>query len=311
MKIERLLAMTVMMLNRRKVTAPELSDYFGVTVRTIYRDVETLNASGIPVVSYQGYEGGFCIAENFKLSRQLLTFDDMVSLLSLLKGINHTLNNRDVASVIEKITALIPDNREEEYKKQSSSFMIDITPWGSSATHDSLISNLHSAVSESRVIHFSYISAQGEGSTRTVEPHAMVLKSFTWYMIGFCRLREEFRVFRLSRIRNLQLESTRFLRRSFDPYEFFKEPKDSRPQVKLTLQFSTRVAFRVEEMFNDAIVKRDDNYIVVSFDLPEDDWLLGMILTYGDDVEVLEPAHIRSAVIEKIEKMKKVYTNLT
>lgn len=311
MKIERLLTMTIMLLNRRKVTAKELAAHFDVTVRTIYRDVETLNASGIPVISYQGYEGGFCIAENFKLSKQLLTFDDIVQLLSLLKGVNRTLQNREVGSVIEKITALIPTEREEEYAQQSSSFIIDITSWGSSANHDQLISDLHRSVATSSLVTFDYITAQGARSARTIEPHTMVLKSFTWYLVGFCRLRQEFRIFRLSRIRNLTISTERFVRRDFDPYTFFQEKEDSRPTISLLLRFSVRIAYRIEEMFSEHIVERSDSHLLVRFTIPEDDWIYGMILNYGDDVEVLEPPHIREIIIEKIDKLKKVYSNLT
>lgn len=311
MKIERLLTMTVMLLNRRKVTAKELADYFDVTVRTIYRDVETLNASGIPVISYQGYEGGFCIAENFKLSRQLLTFDDILSLLSLLKGVNRTLKNREVNAVIEKITALIPTDREAEYEKHSGSFIIDITPWGSSKKDDQLIADLHHSVANSHLLTFDYISSQGSGSTRSVEPHTMVLKSFTWYLVGFCRLRKEFRVFRVSRIRNLKIEAERFVRREFNPYDYFAGKEDPRPLVHMILKFSQRVSFKIEEIFHDAIVAKDDESITVEVSMPEDDWIVGMILNYGDDVEVVKPVHLREKIIEKINKMIKIYTNLT
>lgn len=311
MKIERLLTMTIMLLNRRKVTAKELADHFDVTVRTIYRDVETLNASGIPVISYQGYEGGFCIAENFKLSRQLLTFDDIVQLLSLLKGVNRTLQNREVAGVIEKITALIPSDKEEEYEQQSGSFIIDISSWGNSSKFDLLISDLHRSVADSILVRFTYITAQGATSERVVEPHTMVLKSFTWYLIGFCRLRQEFRIFRLSRVRECTLSSERFIRREIDPYTFFQEKGDSRPMVTLRLRFSTRIAFRIEEMFSEHILERDAEHLLVEFTIPEDEWIYGMILNYGNDVEVLEPPHVRKTIIEKIEKLKKVYSNLT
>ncbi len=115
MKIDRLLSMTILLLNRRKMTAPDLADYFEVSVRTVYRDVETLNRSGIPVVSFQGQGGGLCIPDHYKLSRQLLTFSDMVSILTTLKGVNQTMNNREITRAIEKITALIPPEKEAQY----------------------------------------------------------------------------------------------------------------------------------------------------------------------------------------------------
>ncbi len=213
MKIERLLAITIMLLNRRKVTAKELSEYFGVSIRTIYRDVETLNHSGIPVISWQGYEGGFCISDNYKLSRQLLTFDDMLSILTTLKGINKTLKNRDIDNSIEKISALIPEDKEEAYQVHSDSFIIDISPWGANEIHEQVVQTVHQAIGNSLLISFKYIGANGKESDRIVEPHTLVMKSFSWYLLAFCKLRNEFRVFRLQRMHNVEISNEHFVRR--------------------------------------------------------------------------------------------------
>ncbi len=312
MKIERLLTMTILLLNRRKVTAKELAEQFDITVRTVYRDMETLNASGIPVISYQGYEGGFCIADNFKMSRQLLTFDDITSLLSLLKGVNKTLHNRDVDSVIEKITALIPSEREEEYHTHSNSFIIDITPWGSGTNIDSLVTDMHSAVSESRKISFDYTTVNGNVSTRTVDPHTMVMKNFSWYLLGFCNLREQFRVFKLVRMKKCVVLDERFIRHDIDPHDFFSAENDSRSLMDVVLKFSASMRYKIEESFDYAQYKTDDDgSILVSFQIQEDDWVTSMVLSYGEDVTVVSPPRLRDAVAEKIKKMQMIYSNLT
>ncbi len=312
MKIERLLATTIMLLNRRKVTAKYLSDYFGVTVRTIYRDVETLNSSGIPVVSYQGYEGGFSIPDSYKISKQLLTFDDIISLLTLLKGINRTLKNSDVDSVIEKMVALIPSEREDEYKKQSNSFILDITPWGTSKIQDDLLSTLHKSISNSQLIKFGYTTSDGNLSKRSVEPHAVVMKSFNWYLLAYCHLRDEFRVFKLSRMRSVKVIEHCFTKRDIDPYKYLLSDSDVRPQVDVKLKFSSRVKFRIEEMFAKEMCKlNQDGTTTVSFSVPVDNWVTSTILSFGDDVEVLSPASLVEEIREKISKMRNIYTNLT
>ncbi len=312
MKIERLLTMTILLLNRRKVTAKELAEQFDITVRTVYRDIETLNASGIPVISYQGYEGGFCIADNFKMSRQLLTFDDITSLLSLLKGVNQTLQNKDVDSVIEKITALIPSEREDEYEVHSNSLIIDITPWGSRATIDQLVTAMHSAVNESRKISFGYTTSGGGLSTRTVEPHTMVMKNFSWYLLGFCNLREEFRVFKLVRMKDCKVLDERFVRHSIDPYDYFKAENDSRSIMDVVLEFSPEMRYRIDEVFDSSQFEiTESGSIIASFSIPDDEWITSMVLGYGDAVKVVSPPRLRTLISEKIKKMQSIYSNLT
>lgn len=313
MKIERLLTTTVMLLNRRKVTAGELAGYFGISLRTVYRDIETLNASGIPVISSQGYDGGFSIPDNYRLSRQLLTFEDMLAILTTLKGVNYTLQNRDLDRVIEKIAALVPAEKEEAYQRHNDSFLIDIGPWGGSKGQEGLIGEIQRAIGGSRLLQFDYCGAGGEASRRLVEPHALVQKSFTWYLLGFCRLRGDFRVFRLSRMDGVSVADGHFLRRQVEPRQFFLPENDSRPLVTVSLRFSGRVRVRVEEGFGreQLSAAAEDGSLIATFSLPENEWIMAMILSYGDDVEVLAPPRLRAAVAEKIEGMRKKYRNLT
>lgn len=301
-----------MLLNRRKVTAKELSEYFGVSVRTIYRDVETLNHSGIPIISWQGFEGGFCISDNYKLSRQLLTFDDMLSILTTLKGINKTLKNRDIENSIEKITALIPEEREEDFQKHSDSFIIDISSWGGNEKSEQVVQLTHQAIGSSCLLSFEYIGAYGKRSKRTVEPHTLVMKSFSWYLLAFCKLRSEFRVFRLQRMKDVKILEEHFVRREVNPSQFFNTDNDSREKKRIELKFSDKVKQRVSELFDEeALIFNEDKSINATLKLPIDDWVHSLILNFGENVEVLKPKTLREDISKKIKKMHKIYSNLT
>lgn len=310
MKIARLLAITVLMLNRRKVTAKELAEEFEVSIRTIYRDVDTLNAAGIPVVSWQGYEGGFCIPDEFKLRRHLFTFDDLVSVLTTLKGVNRTLNNREISAAIETLTALIPDEKEDLFSQKSDSFVVDITPWGGTPDLRNHITEIHNAVSSSSVIRFRYSDAGGRLSLRETEPHTLVYKGFGWYLIAYCRLREDFRIFKLNRMSDLEITENRFIRRPVDPDQFFNEGNDSRPLCHMELQFPLSMKLRVEESFPPTAISECENGdILVKISLPEDDWLHSMILSFGEDVRVISPEQLRFTLKEKIAKMMKNFSS--
>lgn len=309
MKIARLLAITVLMLNRRKVTARELAEEFEVSIRTIYRDVDTLNAAGIPVVSWQGYEGGFCIPDEFKLRRHLFTFDDLVSVLTTLKGVNQTLNNRDISAAIETLTALIPNEKEELFSQKSDSFIVDITPWGGYADLRNHITVIHSAVNDSRLIRFSYSNADGKRSERETEPHTLVYKGFGWYLIAYCRLREEFRIFKLNRISDIELLEERFIRRPLDPYRFFKQENDNRPLCNMVLRFPSCMKLRLEESFPpQAISTVENGDIRITLSLPEDEWLHSMILSFGEHVQIESPDHLKITLKNRAAKMLKNFS---
>ena len=311
MKIERLLSITVLLLNRKRVVAQELADRFEVSVRTVYRDIQTLNGAGIPVVTYQGYGGGLCIPDNYKLSRQLLTFDDMLSILTTLKGVNRTLKNNDVEVAIEKIAALIPEDKDELYQKYSDSFIVDITGWGVGKRFQKTVKTVHGAVSKTVLLSFSYTGADGRKSQRLVEPHTLILKNFTWYLFAFCRVRGDFRLFRLSRMRLLVLEKNHFSRRKVDPWQSLYDHGD-RPVVDLVLKFVPKLKIKVEEYFEeDQLQYEIDGSIIAKITLPEDDWILSFLLGFGSDMEVISPLHWRERLYKKCDEIQKIYTNMT
>ncbi|NLD37627.1 MAG: HTH domain-containing protein [Desulfatiglans sp.] len=131
MRIDRMLAITVMLLNRDRIIARELAEKFEVSVRTVYRDIDAINMAGIPVISYSGNEGGFGIMEHFRLDRQLLTLNDMLTILTALKGIDTGLIHKEVESAIEKITNLVPKEKADQAEQFFNQMVIDVVPYGS------------------------------------------------------------------------------------------------------------------------------------------------------------------------------------
>ncbi|MBD3419623.1 MAG: WYL domain-containing protein [Chitinivibrionales bacterium] len=308
MKIDRLLAIIVMLLNRRKATARELAEHFGVSIRTIYRDVESINNAGIPVVAYQGYEGGFCIMDNYKLNRQLLTFDDMVSILTALKGVNTTFKDREITNAIEKISALIPDDKEQDYLRHSEQFVMDILPWGYGKRQQKCIQDIYVAISSSHLLNFTYCNAQGSVSSRTVEPMTLVFKAPGWYLFAWCCTRADYRVFKLSRMKQVMITLKHFRRRKKTYHEYFAPDYDPRPHIDIVLKFGPAARHKVEDWFHDDTLEfAEDGSCTVTFPVPEDDWIYSMILSYGADVEVLSPTRIRETVRNKAEAIAQKY----
>ncbi len=306
MRIDRMLAITIMLLNRDKISAKELSDKFEVNVRTIYRDIDALNLAGIPVVSYPGNNGGFGIMENYKIDRQYLSLDDMSSILTALKSINNTLDDNGIDIAIKKIENLIPQNKRESLNETA---VIDMLPWGVSDGIRDKLRDVHNACAENKIIKFKYTSQQSTVTSRTVEPMTIILKGTAWYLFAYCRERADFRIFKVTRMKDVEKLSETFVRRDAT----YKDYIDTKPAtvtatVNLKLRFKKDFSGYVSGYFDESTVSVLENGdLCVNIDFPEDNWIAGWLLSFGDMVEVLEPVRYRTLLKTHAENILKIY----
>jgi predicted DNA-binding transcriptional regulator YafY len=192
-------------------------------------------------------------------------------------------------------------------KKHFEEVSIDITPWGFKQKSKEYFKILHQAISENRLVEFSYRSTKGETLKRTVEPMTLIFKTYGWYLFSFCKIRNDFRLFRLSRMNNLEVKNDKFERKEMSFKEYFKTEQIVNP-INLVLKFSPQVRTRVEEYFEESEVKfTSDGSMIVSLTYPEDEWVYSTILSFGEFVEVLRPEHVRILIADKAKKMCDVY----
>jgi predicted DNA-binding transcriptional regulator YafY len=310
MKIDRLLSITLMLINRPIVTAKELSERFDVSIRTIYRDIESIAAAGIPVTACNGKGGGYCLIENYRVDRQLLSLDDMLSILTALKGINSSLNNSGIDNTIEKIVSLVPDDKAQLVRQHFDTIIIDLSPWCGSTNQKQILEIINTAITQNRFITFKYRNLKGEEMFRQIEPMTLILKTWCWYCFGFCNSKNDYRLFRLSRMTQCQILENTFTRRQtrFSETALLKE--DSRPAITLTLRFSPDALSLIEEYFTFSPRTIDKNgCYIITVEYPEDEWVYSSILGYGDKCEVLAPASVRSIISTRLKKAARLYTN--
>ncbi|MGJ0845783.1 helix-turn-helix transcriptional regulator [Tissierella praeacuta] len=310
MKIDRLLSIIVVLLNKENITAKELADRFEVSVRTIYRDIETINLAGIPIVSNQGRDGGFRILDNYKISHQLLTLDDMISIAIALKNINIFSENKNIDIMIDKISNIVPKNKKEDFDYHFNELIVCDLPWGYrvDSKNKEKYKIIYEAIREERLIDIEYRDPYGNITKRRVEPMSLVLKGLNWYVFSYCYLRDNYRLFRLSRIHKIKVLEEKFNPRGIS-YEDFKNKNISKNNiVDLVLRFSPEVHQRVDEFFYEENITIDENgYVVVKISFPEDEWVYSMILSYGEYVEVLEPNYIKNIIKNKVQKIYEKY----
>ncbi len=302
MKLDRLLSIVVLLLGRDRIQAADLARRFEVTARTIYRDLEAINEAGIPVVSYPGPGGGYGIDPSYTIDRRLLGLDDLRAIVAALKGVNSAIEDKVLGSALEKVASLAPRGHRAEMLEDR--IVIDLFPWGRRIEERALVKLLEPAIAERRVARFSYASYGRPREERSVEPMTLVFKSYAWYLWGFCRLRNEYRLFKLSRIAGLRVILERFARRPerYRADETLEPPAWTRVGIRVAPEF----AERAWEWFGDEAAEREaDGALRLSLSVPAGDWLIGTLLGFGPGLEVLEPVPLRRALAEAATAIEK------
>ncbi len=301
MKTNRLLEITLILLNKSTVTARELAERFEVSTRTIYRDVDELSSAGVPVYTNKGSGGGISLLEDYSLNKALLTEHERDSLLLALKTLQAT-KYPEIEGILEKIGAV--------FKKAAAInwVQIEFSPWGSGPNEENKFLDIKRAILECKTVGFDYINADGVLSRRNIEPMQLAFKGQAWYVWGYCRTRRDFRTFRISRIRNMAVMNESFTRRVPESVRDEEPPAPSKKMVTLKLRFQPEDLYRVYDDYDqERITRNADGTYDVTVTFAEDEWVYGYIMSFGNYVEVLEPPRIRDIVRERMQKALKYY----
>jgi predicted DNA-binding transcriptional regulator YafY len=299
MQISRLFEIIYILMNKNTVTAKELAERFEVSQRTIYRDIDTLALAGVPVYTTKGKGGGISLVEDFVLNKSLLSEREQNEILSALQGLN-AMNCEDAEAVLKKLSNL--------FNKSTASWLeVDFSDWGE---HNGEIFRLvKTAILEKRVLEFSYYNTCGEKTHRQMEPLQLWFKHRAWYVKGFCLLKHDVRMFRLTRITDPMLTGEVFTERKLLCEVPIQSEQIKEHELDLKLKIAPEMAYRVYDEFGeDMFVKNSDGSHTVSVTWPEDDWVYGFILSFGEYIEVLEPEHVKAVIKGKLQKILSVYT---
>ena len=298
MQINRLFEIVYILLNKKSITAKELSEHFEVSQRTIYRDIDTLCECGIPIYTSKGKGGGIGLLDSFILNKSILSEDEQNEILCALKSLQAT-NYKDNNSVLSKLSNLFGTTNTNWIE-------IDFSGWNSNSEEN--FSLLKHAILNTKVVSFDYYSSYGEKTTRSVEPLQLWFKDKNWYLKAFCELKESYRIFRLSRIKNLFISDETFIRKLPEIQLESRSLKKNHDIVNLKLNINSSQSYRVYDEFDyDQITVNDDNTFTVSASYPQGEWIYSYILSFGPDATVLEPEYVRNIIKGRLNKMINKY----
>lgn len=298
MQATRLFEILYVLLERGAATVPALAARLEVSERTVRRDVDALSAAGVPVYATRGRGGGVRLLPEFVLSKSLLSAREQDEILSALQSQRAT-GMVEGAQVLSRLSGL--------FRREATDWIdIDFSNWGSGSAEKQLFSLLKQAILERRTVSFSYYASYGQASQRVVEPRRLCFKGMGWYVQAFCRERQDFRTFRLTRIEHLQLQDECFELRGSLPE--IDSAENDVPMEPLTIRFSPAVAFRVYDEFDRAsVVRGEDGSLLVKTNWPVGAWGFGYLLSFGADAEIVEPKEARDRFVAQTQKILQQY----
>lgn len=309
MKLHRLIALLTLLLQQDRISAPVLAEKFEVSVRTIYRDIQALESAGIPIVTHTGINGGIAIMEQYKIDKKLFTMQDIGTLLTSLHSITGSISNSQLTYTLEKIKGLIPPEHLQAMEINSRHLYVDMTPWSTNPHVPAALGIIHKALAQSQRICFAYHSRYSTTSQRTVEPCQLVLKENSWYLKGWCTQRQDFRTFKLSRMRDVQLLPECFTPRDFTSgMDDFKDWKHEK-MITVELLADSTLHERAMDFCRDENIRQlEDGNLHISMPFVESDMGYGVLLSMGHHCRVLGPPHVREEFLRRLELTRSQYT---
>lgn len=301
MKIERLYAITVYLLNHGRTSAGKLAEHFEVSVRTIQRDIDSLCLAGIPVVSLHGAAGGYEISDRFRLDKELVTKDDYSYIRTALSGLVSATESRKAKEVLEKIAHM--SNSED------NGMILDFSVLREGEQHT--LQMLQRAVLKKRTVDFMYTNNNNETRMHSVEPLAVIYRWYAWYLLAYSKVKDDYRMYKLVRMSDLEITDQPFCKEHDSAERILKknDKTDSRSYTDVVIKCKEKAKSRVMEYLKGRIIEElPDGAVLLKLTVVENEQLwIGNLLSLGNDVEVLEPERIRRRLAKAASEIVSLY----
>lgn len=299
MKIDRLISIVVYLLNHGRTSAQKLAEEFEVSSRTIMRDIESLDQAGIPIQSFYGVEGGYQIMDSFVLEKQVATSREYDWIVTALKGMASAYAGRSLKQALEKVQSIS--------HTRDTVISMDL---GAAKEDDKIneqIMLLEKAIEEKCAVRFSYTNSHDEVKDMQVEPVCLQYKWYNWYLIGYYEKYQDYCMFKLVRMDNLQVTAVKFTQNhKLSDYKV-KEREDAFVHVKLYGKAVIKAKCR--EYLNGQITQEFENGdFECSFCVPaHETFWYGVVLSFGNKARIIEPQEIKERIIKTCKEIQMEY----
>ncbi|MCH5164337.1 MAG: YafY family transcriptional regulator [Clostridiales bacterium] len=306
MKTGIMFGILLTILNNRKVKREYLAEKFEISTRTVARHVDTLCEAGVPIITMRGVNGGYMIADDFKLERSFFTKDELHRLLTCLNATATSFDGQNY-DLIEKLKHIGAVKENEKYLLKTDTLIIDVGTWTNPQNYRGKIEAINKAIDGDFTVNMAYTDNKDHYTVRDFDPYCLVLKEGVWYTYGFCHKRNDFRLFRLTRISNLKLTENKFVRRESDVYEKLNGSFDDQSLVEVEFEFFSTARSEIEEWLGvEAISERGTTYIAKA-SLYGGNLLINKLLSFGSSIKILKPQALKEELLIECNRILRRY----
>lgn len=309
MQIDQLFEFVYILIDKKQSTAGEMAKRFGVSTRTIYRWIDALSVSGVPVYSLKGRGGGIAISEKYALDKRILSEEERLAIVSSVKAFNKLSGNPASAvnaniKAAEKISGLVASDTDW--------LEVDFSPWSAEGSEvQRLFGTLRDCILKRRQVSFDYFSGTGKNEHRIVHPWKLIYKGQAWYLQGWCTTRQSERFFKLTRMRNVSMTGRSATITMLSVHQDESSSDDSKYQPSLiTIKArvtNNKISYLLDTFICSEVIPNKDGSITARFSVPDEPWLTDMLLSFGPDLKIISPKSVREKILNLAKNVLNVY----
>lgn len=302
-RTDRLVAMVMFLQGRRLVRAEELAKHFEISVRTVYRDMAALGEAGVPIAGEAGV--GYSLVRGYHLPPVMLTADEASALFVGAEMVKHFTDaslGAPMSAALDKLRAVLPRDRQDHVERLARQTVIMGRP-GNAAPDPAgqpWLLLVQRGVVNRRVLHLRYRGrVRPEETLREVEPLGVVFSGGAWYLVAWCRLRKDFRQFRIDRILDLTVTEESFPpRQDFSLTQFMEREAEPGDTIAVRVWLADAAQDRAKRESYATLIEEQvrDGGTEFSLFTSSIEWLARWIITFGPLAEALEPPALRACV---------------
>lgn len=298
MQINRCFEMIYLLLDKKKITAKELAGHFEVSIRTIYRDIEVLSQAGVPIYADRGKGGGIALWDHYILNKVFFSKEEKEEITALLSGMKAT-GIQENSEALQKIASFFG-------QPEHSWIEADFARWSNTAQQKELFENIKQAILHYQILEFTYHTLQGNCARRKVEPLKLIFRGQDWYLLGYCRYRKAERFFKIMRMRDIEFLAEHFMPRLITSSTLPQEIVYSKIQVKVKVK-TAALARLLDDNWDLPVELQEDGRYTAEIEFPDQGWALSYLLSFEENLEVIEPLSLRKDMIKKLNEIQKIY----
>ncbi|MGR3812019.1 helix-turn-helix transcriptional regulator [Jiulongibacter sp. NS-SX5] len=308
-RLDRLTSILIQLQSKRIVKAQEIADRFEISLRTVYRDIRTLEQAGVPIISEAGI--GYSIMKEYRLPPVHFTEEEALSFVTaekFIENLTDTSTMQAFQSALYKIKAVLASQQKEMVDGISESIAVLKNRFVPETSNDTLqISHILKAIAEKKVISMQYNSQKAESTNREVEPIGTYNSGNKWYMIAYCRLRKDYRNFRIDRIDDFSISKERFTEQHPGLQSFLSQTQSEKEVTEVIIRLDPDIVNRLgDQHFYMGFVNQTEHeeYLEMTFLSPSLHGFSHWFLMFGAYAEIVKPEALKELVQQRVSDIQ-------